>query len=76
VNTATEQHVISGIRVGSVSESSLLEHSATSMSRDYTHASSEEMEQAMELVAAYKGQSFFNLGKPKKSGDQPSAVAL
>jgi len=37
------------------------------------------MEQAMELIAAYKGQSFFNLGnlgKPKKSGDQPSAVAL
>jgi integrase len=41
----------------------ILGHSSTSMTRDYTHASPEEMERAMELVADYKGQSFLNLGK-------------
>jgi integrase len=58
----------------------ILGHSSTSMTGDYTHASPEEMERAMELVAAYKGQSFLNLGKisanQKTMADQRSAIAL
>jgi integrase len=58
----------------------ILGHSSTSMTGDYTHASPEEMERAMELVAAYKGQSFLNLGKisanQKTVADQRSAIAL
>jgi integrase len=58
----------------------ILGHSSTSMTGDYTHASPEEMERAMELVAAYKGQSFLNLGKisanQKPVADQRSAIAL
>jgi integrase len=58
----------------------ILGHRATSMTGDYTHASPEEMERAMELVAAYKGQIFFNLGKisanQETPADQQSAVAL
>lgn len=58
----------------------LLGHRSTSMTGDYTHASPEEMERAMELVADYKGQSFLNLGKISANqgtvvGEQ-SAVAL
>ena len=34
----------------------ILGHSSTSMTGDYTHASPEEMERAMELVASYKVQ--------------------
>jgi hypothetical protein len=47
---------------------------------NYTHASHEEMERAMELVAAYNGQKFFILGKisanQKSLADLQSAVAL
>jgi len=57
----------------------LLGHSSTSMTGDCTHASPEEMERAMELVADYKGQSFLNLSKisakRKTTADQRSAVA-
>jgi integrase len=38
----------------------ILGHSATSMTGDYTHASTEEMERAMELVASYKRAQIFN----------------
>jgi integrase len=41
----------------------ILGHSATSMTGDYTHASPEEMERAMELVASYKQKEVLNLGK-------------
>jgi len=41
----------------------ILGHSATSITGDYTHSSPEEMERAMELVASYKGQRGFTLGK-------------
>ena len=41
----------------------ILGHSATSMTGDYTHASTEEMEWAMELVASYKTQESFNREK-------------
>ncbi len=61
----------------------ILGHSATSMTGDYTHASPEEMERAMELVASYKGQQGFNPGKNlgkisanrKTAADQQSAAA-
>jgi hypothetical protein len=43
----------------------ILGHSATSMTGDYTHASTEEMERAMELVASYKRNQSFN--REKKS---------
>jgi hypothetical protein len=50
------------------------------MTGDYTHASPEEMERAMELVADYKGGSVLNLGKisakQKVTTDLQSAVAL
>jgi integrase len=58
----------------------ILGHSSTSMTGDYTHASPEEMERAMELVADYTGQSVLNLGKisakQKVTTDLQSAVAL
>lgn len=41
----------------------ILGHRAKSMTDDYTHASPEEMERAMELVASYKPKSVLNLGK-------------
>jgi hypothetical protein len=41
----------------------ILGHSATSMTGDYTHASTEEMERAMELVASYKREQSFNSEK-------------
>ena len=41
----------------------ILRHAPGSMTADYTHASPEEMERAMELVASYKGRSSSGLGK-------------
>jgi hypothetical protein len=41
----------------------ILGHSATSMTGDYTHASTEEMERAMELVASYKGNKVSTVKK-------------
>ena len=41
----------------------ILGHSPRSMTGDYTHASPEEMERAMEAVAAYAGRNFSGLGK-------------
>lgn len=41
----------------------ILGHASNSMTGDYTHASPEEMEQAMELVASYAGRNFSGLGK-------------
>lgn len=40
----------------------ILGHSPRSMTGDYTHASPEEMERAMESVASYAGRSFSGLG--------------
>ena len=56
----------------------ILGHSATSMTGDYTHASSEEMERAMELVASYKTQESFNGEKNlgKISAKQRTAANL
>lgn len=58
----------------------ILGHSSSSMTGDYTHASPEEMERAMELIADYKGQSFLSLGKisanQKIAADHRFAVAL
>jgi hypothetical protein len=46
----------------------------------YTHASAQEMEHAMELVAAYKPKSVLNLGKisakRKTTAELQSVVAL
>jgi integrase len=39
----------------------ILGHSPNSMTGDYTHASPEEMEQAMELVASYAGRANINI---------------
>ena len=41
----------------------ILGHAPNSMTGDYTHASPEEMERAMELVASYKGRKVSGLGK-------------
>ena len=41
----------------------ILGHSATSMTGDFTHASTEEMEWAMELVASYETQERLNREK-------------
>lgn len=58
----------------------ILGHSSKSMTDDYTHASPEEMEQAMELVASYRPKTILNLGKisakRKTTAEMPSAVAL
>ena len=62
----------------------ILGHSSTSMTGDYTHASPEEMERAMELVASYKEQRGSKLGKnlgkisakQKTAADLKSAVGL
>jgi integrase len=57
----------------------VLGHRAKSMTGDYTHASPEEMERAMELVASYKPKSVLNLGKisakRKTTANLQSAVA-
>ena len=56
----------------------ILGHSATSMTGDYTHASTEEMERAMELVASYKREQSFNREKNlgKISAKQETAANL
>jgi hypothetical protein len=56
----------------------ILGHSATSMTGDYTHASAEEMERAMELVASYKREQSFNSEKNlgKISAKQETAANL
>lgn len=41
----------------------ILGHTSGSMTGDYTHASPEEMERAMELVASYRGRRSSSLGK-------------
>jgi len=46
----------------------ILGHSSKSLTGDYTHASPEEMERAMQLVATYKPKSVLNLGKTKSDG--------
>lgn len=57
----------------------ILGHSPASMTGDYTHASPEEMERAMELVASYDGCGFSGLGKisakRKTAADPQSAAA-
>ncbi len=45
----------------------ILGHSATSMTGDYTHASTEEMERAMEPVASYMGKGFSASAKSRQS---------
>jgi hypothetical protein len=49
------------------------------MTGDYTHASAEAMEHAMELVADSEGGKVFNLDrtstKPKTAADSASAAA-
>ncbi len=58
----------------------ILGHSSRSMTDDYTHASPEEMERAMQLVAAYSPKSVLNLGKisakRKTTTELQSVVAL
>jgi hypothetical protein len=56
----------------------ILGHSATSMTGDYTHASTEEMERAMELVASYQREQSFNREKNlgKISAKQETAANL
>jgi integrase len=46
----------------------ILGHSPNSMTGDYTHASPEEMERAMELVASYDGRGCSGLGKISAKG--------
>jgi integrase len=57
----------------------ILGHTPRSMTGDYTHASPEEMERAMELVASYAGRTDFSLGKisakQETAADTPSAAA-
>jgi integrase len=57
----------------------ILGHSSNSMTGDYTHASPEEMERVMELVAAYAGRDFSGVGKisanEETATDGQSAVA-
>lgn len=57
----------------------ILGHTPKSMTGDYTHASPEEMERAMELVASYAGWSSSGLGKisakRKTAADPQSAAA-
>ena len=57
----------------------ILGHSQRSMTGDYTHASPEEMERAMELVASYSGLGSSGLGKisakRKTAADPQSAAA-
>ncbi len=57
----------------------ILGHTPKSMTGDYTHASPEEMERAMELVASYAGRSSSGLGKisakRKTAADARSATA-
>ena len=57
----------------------ILGHSPRSMTGDYTHASPEEMERAMEAVASYAGRSSSGLGKisanQETAADTPSAAA-
>lgn len=57
----------------------ILGHSPNSMTGDYTHASPEEMERAMELVASYAGRGSSGLGKisakRKTAADRQSAAA-
>jgi integrase len=58
----------------------ILGHSSKSMTDDYTHASPEEMEQAMELVASYRPKTILNLGKisakQETAANLQSAVGL
>ena len=57
----------------------ILGHTPKSMTGDYTHASPEEMEQAMEAVADYAGRNSSGLGKisakRKTAADSQSAAA-
>ena len=57
----------------------ILGHSPNSMTGDYTHASPEEMERAMESVASYAGRGSSGLGKisakRKTAADPQSAAA-
>ena len=57
-----------------------LGHTPRSMTGDYTHASPEEMERAMELVASYVGRRSSGLGKisakRKPAADPQSAARL
>jgi hypothetical protein len=50
------------------------------MTGDYTHASPEEMERAMELVASYEARDFSNLvrisAKEKTASDAQPSLAL
>jgi hypothetical protein len=54
----------------------ILGHRAKSMTDDYTHASPEEIERAMELVASDKPKSDLNLGKisAKTRNDAGAAI--
>jgi hypothetical protein len=45
----------------------ILGHSSTSMTGDYTHATPEEMERAMELVAGYNGQRLKSSAKSRQN---------
>ena len=56
----------------------ILGPSARSMTGDYTHASAEAMERAMELVASYKREQSFNRKKNlgKISAKQGTAANL
>ncbi|HZT57529.1 MAG TPA: site-specific integrase [Pyrinomonadaceae bacterium] len=58
----------------------ILGHTPGSMTGDYTHASPEEMERAMESVASYKGRRSSGLGKisakrKAAAGSGPAAVS-
>jgi hypothetical protein len=57
----------------------ILGHSPNSMTGDYTHASPEEMERAMELVASYAGRVSSDLGKisaKRKTAADPQSAAV
>jgi integrase len=54
----------------------ILGHSSTNMTGDYTHASPEEMERAMELVASYNGQRLKSSAKSRQNRVPAASTAI